>query len=657
MNDYSRSILSLIISLFLCAYCSSSAFADEGDFVIPENTTVIDDEAFANCLLIESITIPESVTKIGDGAFFGCTHLSDVFYKGTAMQWRNTMIGNDNAPLLDANIHCLDVAPVIIDSGMCGESLTWTLDSDGVLMISGNGEMNGYSQNLFGTIYDPPWMNRRANINTIIVEEGVTSIGNCAFYQCENAEYISLPKSLTMIGQSAFYYCEKLTHINIPVNVAQIGNSAFRACKGLVEVIIPDGVTHIGSRAFQDCSNLEKIIMPNSVTTLGDSLFVGCSSISTAGPLGSECDYQFGWDIVTPQYAFSDLENLEYIVFPESITKIGHISDCSSLKDIYYEGSEISWDNISKQSFTGVNIHYSIESSFETPFSSSSVNIGIATVNLKKGFNFIHADSSQPNSELALSAVTLSAQVYKNAQGMKTEGILHELGYDTTGFSNSDSSFAHPGVCFGYKQINNGKNLFAVVVRGTDTTDDLIDVWTDLEDGALSMFRVSSEYVEAQLEDFMESATGKTVVELQQEDNYFFLTGHSLGGAIANCLSVNGNIMKFAGSDKGKIYTYTFESPHTCENLWWTDPESESNAFNYKVDGDAVTNLPPYAGSTTYGKDVWIRVSELDDDLFNELFPDSLCKTLAIATSVDGHGDSFGLHDVCLDLVYVVQHR
>ncbi len=291
---------------------------------------------------------------------------------------------------------------------------------------------------------------------------------------------------------------------------------------------------------------------------------------------------------------------------------------------------------------------------FTTTFTSSSGKIGTASVRLKKGFDFLETDSSQLNYELALTAITLSAQVYKSAQGKKTEEILYALGYEKTSFSNGDSSFAHPGVCFGYKQIEKGKNLFTAVVRGTDTTNGLTDVWTDLQDGALAMFEVSGKYIEIQLEEFMEKATGKTQDALLQEDNYFFFAGHSLGGAVANYLSINKNVMEFVGSDKGKIYTYTFESPHTCVNLWWKNPESESNAYNYKVDGDAVTNLPPYIGSTTYGKDVWIKVSELNDNLFCRLFPESESKTLASATSVSGHGDSFGLHDVCLDLVYIV---
>lgn len=325
-----------------------------------------------------------------------------------------------------------------------------------------------------------------------------------------------------------------------------------------------------------------------------------------------------------------------------------HVEEAS--KDLnYIYANDDDWLNIPSEN-TGANQGY-----FDTTFTSKAGNTGNATVSLKRGFDFIETDSSMFNYDLALTAITLSTQVYKSAEGMNTEELLIELGYDDTDFKNMDSSLDHPGVCFGYKQLEDGKNLFAAVVRGTDTTDNLVDVWTDIQDGTLSMFRRSGNSVEAQMEDFMENVTGKTKAELLQECNYFFFTGHSLGGAIANYLSVNKDILQFVNSDKGKIYTYTFESPHTCKNLLWTDPESESNALNFKVDGDIITNIPLYPGATTYGKDERIRVSELNDILFNELFPDSKSKNLDIVTRHGVHGDIFGLHHTFLGLVYLIQ--
>ena len=248
---------------------------------------------------------------------------------------------------------------------------------------------------------------------------------------------------------------------------------------------------------------------------------------------------------------------------------------------------------------------------------------------------------------MALTAVTLSSQIYINAKEMHTEVILKKLGYDSTDVPwGGSASYKHPVCNFAYKHLSDGSNVFTVVVRGTDTADSGVDILTDIGDGANSMFEDSAEAVRDELKKFMSKVTGKSYDELKQEKNYFFFTGHSLGGAVANCLSVDNEIKEFAANDKGRIYTYTFESPHTYVHLLWTDPESESNAFNFKVDGDIVPKLPSYTGSTTYGKDVWIKVSELNDSVFNNLFTNSLI------TKMDGN---VGLHDTCLGLVYIVQ--
>ena len=278
----------------------------------------------------------------------------------------------------------------------------------------------------------------------------------------------------------------------------------------------------------------------------------------------------------------------------------------------------------------------------ETTFSSSDAEkIGDAKVKLKKGFDFVNTNSSQINYDLALTAVTLSAQAYTNASGDHSEIILKKLGYESTfPFHFGISNFKSPVAYFGYKQLDKGKNLFTVVVRGTESD---LDILTDVIDGAFSMFSESGDNVREALIKFMEEATGKSGDAIKDEENYFFFTGHSLGGAIANYLSIENTIMEYAHFDKEKIYTYTFESPHTCINLLFMNPKSMSNAFNFKVEGDVVTDLPFYMGSTTYGEDKIIKVDELSDSTYKLLFPNS----------IEGI-DEIGLHDTCLGLIYLI---
>lgn len=287
---------------------------------------------------------------------------------------------------------------------------------------------------------------------------------------------------------------------------------------------------------------------------------------------------------------------------------------------------------------------------FTTTFTASSQNIGTATVGLKTGFDFISNDSSYYNWELALIGATLSAQVYSNANGDDIKKILYRLGYDTVKVW-SDSSYNRPGVCFGYKNLDGKKNIFTAVVRGTDGG---LDIWTDIGDGLYTMFSESEQRIRNKMLSFMEEATGKTLNQLKNEDNYFFFTGHSLGGAVANNLSIDEALLEFVNSNKGRIYTYTFESPHTCINLLWRNPEEMSNAFNFKVDGDAVTNIPSWMGSTTYGKDIFIKVDNLDNHLYKKLFPKSKADDVNGACSIYWHGDCYGLHDIFLSLIYIM---
>lgn len=141
-----------------------------------------------------------------------------------------------------------------MQSGTCGKNLTWTLDDDGTLIISGNGAMKNYFR--FNSV---PWYHCRASITKVVIKDGVTTIGYCAFFDCERLTSIIIPDSITMIGGFAFSDCESLPSIKIPDSVTTIGADAFYACKKLTSVIIPSSVKAIGRWAFYNCTSLKKI--------------------------------------------------------------------------------------------------------------------------------------------------------------------------------------------------------------------------------------------------------------------------------------------------------------------------------------------------------------------------------------------------------------
>ncbi len=167
----------------------------------------------------------------------------------------------------------------VVASGNCGQSganVTWSLDSEGTMTISGSGKMKDY-------IYSSamPWDSNKNSIKNIVVGNGVTSIGNYTFYGCAGLTSISLPDGVTSIRSGAFEGCTGLTSISLPDGVTSIGYSAFRGCTGLTSISLPDGVTSIRSGAFEGCTGLTSISLPDGVTSIGGRAFSGCTNIGT----------------------------------------------------------------------------------------------------------------------------------------------------------------------------------------------------------------------------------------------------------------------------------------------------------------------------------------------------------------------------------------
>ena len=131
-------------------------------------------------------------------------------------------------------------------SGTCGPDLRWHLTDNGVLTISGKGEMYDYS--LFN---EAPWY--KYNIKRIIIGDGVTTIGEFAFDDCSALTSVTIPNSVTTIRSIAFVDCSALTSVTIPNSVTTIGGGAFYNCSSLTSVTIPNSVTEIGGGAFEKC--------------------------------------------------------------------------------------------------------------------------------------------------------------------------------------------------------------------------------------------------------------------------------------------------------------------------------------------------------------------------------------------------------------------
>ena len=155
----------------------------------------------------------------------------------------------------------------VVSSGDCGENLTWTLDENGTLTISGTGPMEDfrleeiYDSELDLTIISAttPWYNDYRSVTKIAIEDGVTSIGEWAFDYCRSLTSVTIPNSVTSIGASAFSRCENLTSVIIGNSVTSIGDYAFNSCYDLTEVTIGNSVTRVGNSVFSACWSLTDV--------------------------------------------------------------------------------------------------------------------------------------------------------------------------------------------------------------------------------------------------------------------------------------------------------------------------------------------------------------------------------------------------------------
>ena len=227
-------------------------------------------------------------------------------------------------------------------SGSCGDNVTYTFNSStGLLTISGTGAMKDYSYS------GSPFYNNNS-IKSIVINKGVTSIGNYAFRDCTGLTSITIPNSVTSIGDFAFYNCEGLTSITIPNSVTSIGDFAFDNCTGLTNVTIPDSVTSINASAFSGCTGLTNVTIPDSVTSIGSSAFKGCTGLTSVTIPNSVTSIGFS--------AFYGCTELKALTMPCSAI-IYNSSDYNG-SDAFYNCSNIEKVTLTKG--TGTMQNYSI---------------------------------------------------------------------------------------------------------------------------------------------------------------------------------------------------------------------------------------------------------------------------------------------------------
>ncbi len=365
-----------------------------GSLALPEGLRSIGAFPFSGCTSLAQLRIPESVTDIdadafslfsgllrvtlprdpGNGAaldFCDCRGMTDIEYTGTMAQWQQLTV---LYPRAQVTIHCSDGEIPPVSPDRCGDELSWSLSSDGVLSIAGSGDMWDFPK---GTA---PWYDNCAQIRQVLLPPGLTGIGAYAFSECFQLSGLTLPEGLRRIGACAFRSCTALTGITIPAAVTSLAPGAFEYCQSLAEIcvapdnpclfsedgalydretgtllcwpcaksgaaLIPDGMTRIGDGAFGFCAGLTGIILPEGLLSIGDSAFTECRALTA-------------------------------VTLPASVTHLGSLSFsfCSALREIrfcgpapdaggfvfyrvsataYYPAGDPSWTAERRQSYDG----------------------------------------------------------------------------------------------------------------------------------------------------------------------------------------------------------------------------------------------------------------------------------------------------------------
>ena len=275
--------------------------------VLPSGLTNIGAYAFEGCA-ISSVTLPANVASIGDFAFSGCTSLSQVTINNSnavvsLSQSPNFVFMNCNggSKLTGIVPHTLlsqykndtnlsnpwrmsnfNFEPASFLGDACGASMIWSY-ANHTLTISGTGAMTNYTNASL-----PGWDDYKEYITSVVISEGVTSIGNYAFYYDQDFTSISLPSSLISIGEHAFDHSDALTSITIPSGVTVIPAYMSIQCDHLQSVTFQGNISSIGDYAFQGCTALNSISLPNSLTTIGDGVFNGATFASISIPASVE---------------------------------------------------------------------------------------------------------------------------------------------------------------------------------------------------------------------------------------------------------------------------------------------------------------------------------------------------------------------------------
>ncbi len=360
-------------------------------------------------------------------------------------------------------------AAEVASSGTCGqypdrEAAFWTLYDNGLLVIDGMGEMEDY----WGD--ELPW--DKELVTDVVIEKGITSIGEYAFSGCSELTDISIPDGVTSIGEYAFSGCSKLTNISIPEGVETIAFGTFMDCINLKSFTVPDGTTVIQGYAFSGCKGLETIIIPGTVTSMGKRVFYDCDLKSIyAQDIESWCNISSDYGrLYSNVNLYFDNALVTDIVIPDTVSVINDYAfeGCGSLKSVEMSGSV---ESIGTGAFMdcpnleNINISDNIEVINSSAFYGCS---GLESISIPDGVVSIESNAFS-NCE-SLSCVELPGSVTTIKYGNFEDGALTEVHIPTLqDWLEIDFNTMNGLLSNGAKLYINGQQLKEIVVPDSIT--------------------------------------------------------------------------------------------------------------------------------------------------------------------------------------------
>ena len=236
-----------VTSIGRCAFQECNSLTN---VIIGNSVTSIGFSAFYKCSNLTSVAIPDSVTEIGYHAFYGCSSMTSI------------TIGNSVTSIGDwAFYDCNNLNAVYITDIAKWCAIKFNVYSTNPLKYAHNLYLNGEL------------------VTDLVIPDGVTAIGDYAFYRCSNLTSVTIPNSVTSIGDYAFFDCDSMINITIPDSVTTIGSDALSCCSNLTSITIPDSVTSIGDDAISGCSRLTDVTIGHRVKSIGKRAFSSCSKL------------------------------------------------------------------------------------------------------------------------------------------------------------------------------------------------------------------------------------------------------------------------------------------------------------------------------------------------------------------------------------------